>query len=151
MSRTVPTVKLLSQRELDCLIAVESLSQAGWPARTTDIARGLLVKAPSAVEMISRLQSKHLLEKGPGGARVSQLGYRMLREVHRSHRIFETMLTNLGIKPELACRESKKIERYVSKEVTRAFCSYLGHPSSCPDHMPIDPDPKCCTNSARET
>lgn len=144
MTRATSPTETLSTRELDCLIAVESLSQNGWPARTTDIAGALHVKAPSAVEIISRLHSKHLLERGPGGVRISRTGYKTLTEMHRSHRIVESLLTNLGMKPEIACRESKKIDRYVSKEVTRAFCSYLGHPTACPDHMPIEPDPKCC-------
>jgi DtxR family Mn-dependent transcriptional regulator len=137
-------MKTLSQRELDCLMAIESLTKAGWPARTSEIAKTLHVKAPSAVEIIGRLHSKHLLEKGPGGAKISNQGYRMLGGVHRSHRILETMLANLGIPTNIACQESKKIDRYLSKEVTRAFCSYLGHPKTCPDNMPIQRDPKCC-------
>ena len=141
----------LSPRELDCLIAIESLSQKGWPARTSDIARTLRVKPPSAVELNLRLQSKRLLVKGPGGVRVSRIGLLTLREIHRSHRILEVMFANLGLAPDVACRESKKIDRYVSKEVTRAFCNYLGHPSSCPDQMPIAPDPQCCKIDARES
>ncbi len=146
MTRSSITVKSLSGRELDCLIAVESLSHAGWPARTTDIAGVLHVKAPSAVEIIGRLHSKHLLEKGPGGVRASRAGIRILSEVHRSHRILETLLTSLGISAEVACRESKRIDRYVSSEVTRAFCSFLGHPKACPDNMPIERDPGCCSD-----
>lgn len=149
MSRTLLATESLSQRELDCLIAVESLSDGGWPARTKDIAKTLHVRAPSAVEIIHRLQRKRFLEKGPGGVKVSSAGHRVLGEVHRSHRIMETMLTNMGVPPEVACRESKKIDRYVSKEVTRAFCNYLGHPKACPDNMPIQADPKCCGNIKR--
>ena len=141
----------LNPREIDCLIAIESLSEKGWPARTSDIARILRVNPPSAVEIILRLQSKRLLEKGPGGVRVSRVGHVTLREMHRSHRILETMFANLGLTPDVACRESRKIDRYVSKEITRAFCNYLGHPSACPDHMPIEPDPKCCKNDAKES
>lgn len=149
MSSAALTTDSLSLRELDCLIAIESLSQKGWPARTSDIARMLRVKPPSAVEIILRLQSKRLLEKGPGGVRVSRIGHLTLREMHRSHRILESMFASLGLPADVACRESKKIDRYVSKEVTRAFCNYLGHPSACPDHMPIEPDPKCCKHNER--
>ncbi len=144
MTSSVTKIDSLSPREIDCLIAIETLGQKGWPARTIDIARTLRVKPPSAVEIILRLQSKRLLEKGPGGVRVSPAGHTALNEMHRSHRILETMLANLGLSPDVACRESKKIDRYVSMEVTRAFCNYLGHPSACPDNMPIEPDPKCC-------
>ncbi len=148
MSRALAT-EALSQRELDCLVAVESLSDSGWPARTKDIAKTLQVRAPSAVEIIHRLQEKHFLEKGPGGVKVSFPGHRVLGEVHRSHRIMESMLANIGVPPEVACRESKKIDRYVSREVTRAFCNYLGHPKACPDNMPIQADPKCCSNNKK--
>ncbi len=144
MSPSRRVVNSLTSREFDCLVAVDWLCRDGWPARTVDLARVLRVKPPSVVELVSRLGAKRVLERGPAGVRLSETGSRELGEVRRSHRIFEMMLTRFGMSPEVACRESRKLDRHSSVPVVRAICTYLGHPRTCPHHRPIDPDPECC-------
>ncbi len=134
----------LTLREFDCLLAVESLSHEGWPARLIDIAEALHIRPPSAVELVNKLIAKKLLERGPSGIRLASLGTAELREMHRAHRLLEIMLLRIGMKPAAACVESKRIDRYSSRELVRALCKYLGHPATCPHNMPIEPDPRCC-------
>ncbi len=134
----------LTQRELDCVLTVEALTSKGWPARITDIAGSLGVRAPSAIELVNKLVAKRLLERGPSGIRLAKLGTEELQEMHRSHRLLETMLLKIGMKPAAACVESRRIDRYSSDELVRAICKYLGHPATCPHKMPIAPDPRCC-------
>ncbi len=142
--RHAPVIEILTRREFDCLSAIESLSRKGWPARVVDIARVLHVKPPSIVELIDRLHEKGMLERGPGGVRVSRAGARGLLETHRSHRIFELMLTHMGMSPEVACKESKRVDRHPSRNFIRTVCAYLSHPQECPHGEPIEPDPSCC-------
>lgn len=143
MTRTL-AVETLTRREFDCLSAVEALSRKGWPARIVDIARVLRVKPPSVVELVDRLCEKGMLERGPGGVRVSHGGAKGLQETHRSHRIFELMLTQMGMSPDAACRESKRVDRHPSRNLIRTVCAYLNHPQTCPHGEPIEPDPTCC-------
>lgn len=123
---------------------IELLTRNEWPARITDIAKSLRVKPPSVVELVDRLHEKGMLERGPGGIRISKSGTTGLREIHRSHRIFELMLTQMGMPLEVACRESKRVEGHSSRNVIKAICNYLGHPRVCPHGVPIEPDLTCC-------
>ncbi len=134
----------LTDREIDFLFAIESLAKGGWPARIVDIARLRGVSAPSAIEMVGRLRTRSVVEKGPGGIKVSSRGEKILSEIRRSHRILETILTRMGMNPDTACSESKSIDRHLSRGVTQTICAYLDHPKTCPDAMPIEPDPECC-------
>ena len=137
----------LTKRETDCLLVVESLSQDRWPARIGEVAHRLNVSTPSAVELVDRLQSKRMLERGPGGVRLSRIGNAGLLGVHRAHRLFENMFTRMGMRPEAACRESGIMDRHLSREALKVVCRYLGHPKTCPHDLPIEPDPSCCTRS----
>ncbi|HZY95216.1 MAG TPA: metal-dependent transcriptional regulator [Candidatus Bathyarchaeia archaeon] len=134
----------LTKREVEYLLSVELLTQDAWPARITDIAKSLGVKTPSAVELVNGLIAKKLLQRGPSGIRLTGLGARELQGMHRSHRLLESMLLRIGMKPAEACTESRRIDLYSSKELLRAICKYLGHPVSCPHKMQITPDPGCC-------
>ncbi len=137
-------VNCLTSREFDCLAAVNWLCREGWPPRTMDLARVLRVRPPSVVEIVRRLGGKGVLERGPVGVWLSEIGSSERGEVRRSHSIFEMMLTRFGMSPEVACRESRKLDRHSSVPVIRAICAYLSPPRTCPHQRPTDPDLECC-------
>ena len=85
-----------------------------------------------------------------GRMKLTELGRHLGRGVVRRHRLAERLLTDvldfdLGTEEEVAC----EMEHIVSPELTRAICTLLGHPTTCPRGHPIPPGP-CCAADERE-
>jgi DtxR family Mn-dependent transcriptional regulator len=85
-----------------------------------------------------------------GTIELTEQGWWLGRGVVRRHRLAERLLTDaldfeLGTEEEVAC----ELEHIVSPELTRAICTLLGHPTTCPRGKPIPPGP-CCAAHERE-
>ncbi len=122
----------VTERDCDCLQSVQKLSSNGWPARLKDISSDLNVAGPTALGFLDSLMSKSLVEKGRTGYRLTEKGAGVLREVYRSHRVFESLLFQLGVPLDDACAMSSKVDKVIDAKAIDALCSHLGHPSSCP-------------------
>lgn len=133
-----------TERECDCLLAVESASREGWPSRLVDVASEMRVKPPTALEVAVRLRAKGMIEKSRSGMRLTARGKAALASIHRKHRLLELMLMRAGVGMKEACSESDALGRRLSGKSARAICSFLGHPRFCFHRMPIEPDPECC-------
>ncbi len=131
----------VTERDCECLLSVQKFSSNGWPARLKEISSDLNVAGPTALGFLDSLMSKSLVEKGKTGYRLTDKGAEILREMYRSHRVFESLLFKLGVPLNDACEMSSRIDKVIDAKAVDALCSHLGHPSSCPHGYGI-PDEK---------
>ncbi|MFY1645047.1 metal-dependent transcriptional regulator, partial [Methanoculleus bourgensis] len=77
------------------------------------------------------------------GVRLTAPGTDYARFLFRRHRIVALVLSRYGLEPDEACREAKKIEQCISRDLTNRICTSLGHPmmSVCGE---IEHDHSCC-------
>jgi len=129
----------LTTRDYDCLKAVKSLTADGWVARVKDVATSMQVKPPTALGFLDRLVQMSAVEKGVVGYRLTQRGVKLVDDLTRSHRLFETLFFRTGIPLEEAHRISSSIDRYVDDRAAALLCAQLDHPKRCPHEMPIPP------------
>ena len=116
----------------------------GDAVKTTDIAAHFAVAPSTATKTLAEIARTGDIEYSPyHGARLSPLGEEYARFLMRRHRILALMLSRFGLEPDEACREAKKIEQCVSKDLVDRICASLGHPimSVCGR---IEHDHCCC-------
>ena len=133
----------LSKRDSDCIQSIYLLCSDGWPARVKDIASQLKVKPPTDDDILDRLAKMKVVEKGPSGYKLSEKGTTLISEITRTHRLFETLLTEAGIPLEKACSISSSIEGHVDSKTLEKLCSHLSHPDTCPHGRPIPAGDLC--------
>jgi DtxR family Mn-dependent transcriptional regulator len=127
----------LTERDYDCLATVRDLTAGGWAARVRDVAARLRVKPPTAIGFLDRLVRLSAVEKGSVGYRLTPNGTRLLDEVTRSHRLFETLLFRTGMSLDDAHTISSSIDKHVDYKAAALLCAQLDHPKKCPHNMPI--------------
>lgn len=127
----------LTERDYDCLVAVRSLTAEGWVARVKDVASRLKVKPPTALGFLDRLVHVSAVEKGSVGYRLTPKGTRLLDEITRSHRLFETLLFRTGMSLDEAHMISSSIDKHIDDKAAALLCARLDHPKKCPHNMPI--------------
>lgn len=126
-----------SRRDYDCIETVRELSSGGWAARVKDIAGRMNVRPPTAVGFLDRLCTEGLVEKGPGGYRLSKKGVEYYNEATRAHRLIETLFSRNGIPLEVACRLSSSIGDALDDADLERLCAKMSHPETCPHGRPI--------------
>lgn len=122
----------VTDRNCDCLRAVQKFSSNGWPARLKDISADLDVAGPTALGFLNSLMRKAFVEKGATGYRLTEKGLQRLRALDRSHRVFESLLFKVGVPLDEACAASSKVDSLMDTKAVDALCSHLGHPGKCP-------------------
>jgi|Deesub1362B_J571_1020462.scaffolds.fasta_scaffold33814_2 DtxR family Mn-dependent transcriptional regulator len=115
-------------------------------AKINEIAESLKIAPPSAVEMLKKMEKLGLVEYEPRvGIQLTEKGEALARQVIRSHRLAELLLTELldmelnSDVHEHACA----LEHHISEAIAEAVCIKLGHPRQCPHGKPI-PRGECC-------
>ena len=112
-------------------------------AKINDIAKGLNIAPPSAVEMLRKMEGMGLVKyEARVGVSLTDHGREKARQVIRNHRIAELLLTEIlemDVDEEAVCG----LEHHISEEITDAVCTRLNHPRSCPHGNKI-PRGKCC-------
>jgi len=106
----------------------------GSPTLASRVAEMLGVSRASAGEMLKRLESEGLIERGEQKeAILTETGRARAETVVRKHRIIERLLTDfMGYTAELGDTFSDEmVERIEAK---------LGNPERCPHGWPVDPD-----------
>jgi DtxR family Mn-dependent transcriptional regulator len=114
--------------------------------RINQVADGLKISAPSAVEMLRKMESLELVDYMPReGVRLTEKGRERARQVVRNHRLAELLLTDiLGMKLDRDLHSHAcALEHHISKEIEEAVCTRLSHPKRCPHGKPI-PRGNCC-------
>jgi len=130
-------VPKLTKRDYDCLRAIMALTADGWAARVKDVASALGVRPPTVIGFLDRLVQLSVVERGPGGYRLSRKGSKLVDELTRSHRLFETLLFRTGLTIEEAHLISLSIDKDIDDKAAALLCARLNHPKKCPHDMPI--------------
>jgi len=121
------------------LKAVYALHQDTTPATVSRVAELVGVSAPSAWEMLRRLEQQGLVSgAGEEGFRLTSSGGRRAAQVVRRLRLAERLLTDV-LKLDLSkvYDEACKMEHVIGGEVEDRLAEVLGHPATCPHGLPI--------------
>src|SRR5437764_9671128 len=100
------------------------------------------VSRASAGEMLKRLESEGLVERGEHKeAILTPAGADRARRVVRKHRIIERVLPDfMGYTPGEAHVHADELGGTFSDEMIERIEEKLGHPDRCPHGWPVDPD-----------
>jgi DtxR family transcriptional regulator, Mn-dependent transcriptional regulator len=106
------------------------------------VAEMLGVSRASAGEMLKRLETEGLVERGERKeAILTSAGAARARKVVRKHRIIERLLTDfMGYTAAEAHVHADELGGTFSDEMVERIEVKLGHPERCPHGWPIDPD-----------
>lgn len=115
-------------------------------AKINEIAEGLKISPPSAVEMLKKMEEMGLVKyEKRVGISLTKKGRSAARQVIRNHRLAELLLTNiLNMKLDKNVHENAcGMEHHISEEIADAVCTSLNHPRKCPHGNDI-PKGECC-------
>jgi DtxR family Mn-dependent transcriptional regulator len=112
-------------------------------AHLTWVADHLGISAPSAVEMLRKLEKEGLvIYKARQGIKLTDEGREIAKRIIRAHRLIEILMNKTlktNIREETVCG----MEHHMDTEFMDALCTLLNHPRKCPHGNPI-PKGKCC-------
>jgi len=116
------------------------------------VAEMLGVSRASAGEMIKRLETEGLVERGEHReAILTELGAERARRVVRKHRVIERLLTDfMGYTAAEAHVHADELGGTFSDDMIERIEVKLGHPDRCPHGWPIDPDVEQAENRELE-
>lgn len=115
------------------LKSVLVIAQNGHRVTTSRVAEAMAVSAPSASEMLKRLEHLGYLEAGAEGVQLSTIGMQIATQVVRRLRLAERLLTDiLKMDLEGVYDEACKMEHVISKDVEARLDDVLKHPQTCP-------------------
>jgi DtxR family Mn-dependent transcriptional regulator len=112
-------------------------------AHLTWVADHLGIAAPSALEMLRKLEKEGLvIYKARQGIKLTDKGRKIGKRIIRAHRLIEVLMRETlktDIREETVCG----MEHHMDEEFMDALCTLLNHPTKCPHGNPI-PKGKCC-------
>jgi DtxR family Mn-dependent transcriptional regulator len=116
------------------------------------VAEMLGVSRASAGEMLKRLESEGLVERGERKeAILTAAGAERARKVVRKHRVIERLLTDfMGYTAAEAHVHADELGGTFSDDMVERIASRLGNPDRCPHGWPIDPDVEQAENRELE-
>jgi DtxR family Mn-dependent transcriptional regulator len=114
----------------------------GSPTLASRVAEMLDVSRASAGEMLKRLESEGLIERGEHKeALLTSSGRKRAERVVRKHRIIERLLTDfMGYTAAQAHVQADVLGDTFSDDMVDRIEARLGHPDRCPHGWPVDPD-----------
>src|SRR3954449_4678120 len=114
----------------------------GSPPLAARVAEMLGVSRASAGEMLKRLESEGLIERGERKeALLTESGRVRAERVVRKHRIIERLLTQFMRLPGYESHErAEALGDTFTDEMIERIDERLGHPERCPHGWPVDPD-----------
>src|ERR671932_1809778 len=114
----------------------------GSPTLASRVAEMLGVSRASAGEMLKRLETDGLVERGENKeAILTPTGRERARKVVRKHRIIERLLTDfMGYTAAEAHVHADELGDTFSDEMVERIEEKLGRPDRCPHGWPVDPD-----------
>ncbi len=123
------------------LKSVLVIALAGHRVTTSRVAEAMGVSAPSASEMLKRLEHQGYLEPSSEGPRLTASGLQIATQVVRRLRLAERLLTDvLKMALPAVYDEACKMEHVISPEVEARLDDVLDHPDRCP-HGHVIPTP----------
>jgi DtxR family Mn-dependent transcriptional regulator len=113
----------------------------GSPTLASRVAEMLGVSRASAGEMLKRLESERLIERGEHKeALLTPAGRKRAEKVVRKHRIIERLLTDfMGYSAAEAHVHADELGDTFSDEMVARIEARLGNPERCPHGWPVDP------------
>jgi DtxR family Mn-dependent transcriptional regulator len=115
---------------------------SGAPTLAARVAEMLGVSRASAGEMLKRLESDGLVERGEHKeAILTPEGRRQAERVVRRHRIIERLLTDfMGYTAAEAHEQADVLGNTFTDDMVDRIGEKLGHPDRCPHGWPVDTD-----------
>src|SRR3954452_16495744 len=123
---------------------------AGSPPLASRVAEMLGVSRASGGEMLKRLESEGLIERGERKeALLTKTGRARAERVVRKHRIIERLLTDfMGYTGYEAHERADEMGDTFDDEMIERIDAKLGHPERCPHGWPVDPDVEQAENES---
>src|SRR3954447_10860722 len=115
---------------------------SGSPPLASRVAEMLRVSRASAGEMLKRLESEGLVERGERKeAILTAPGRERAERVVRKHRIIERLLTDfMGYTGAEAHVQADLLGDTFTDDMVQRIEERLGHPDRCPHGWPVDPE-----------
>jgi DtxR family Mn-dependent transcriptional regulator len=115
----------------------EKLAHIKW------VAAHLGISAPSAVEMLKKLEKEgFVVYKDRKGIDLTDKGREIAKRIIRAHRLIEVLMEKtlkMEVREETVCG----MEHHMDEDFMDALCTLLEHPRHCP-HGNMIPKGKCC-------
>src|SRR5215468_9425298 len=123
--------------------------ETGTPTLAARVAEMLGVSRASAGEMLKRLESEGLVERGEHKeAILTPAGRVRAEKAVRKHRIIERLLTDfMGYTAAEAHVHADELGDTFSDDMIERIDEQLGHPERCPHGWPVDPDAEQAENA----
>jgi DtxR family Mn-dependent transcriptional regulator len=114
---------------------------SGSPTLASRVAEMLGVSRASAGEMLKRLETEGLIERGEHKeALLTSSGRKRAEKVVRKHRIIERLLTDfMGYSAAEAHVHADELGDTFSDDMVERIDQRLGNPERCPHGWPVDP------------
>jgi DtxR family Mn-dependent transcriptional regulator len=121
----------------------------GSPTLAARVAEMLGVSRASAGEMLKRLETEGLIERGAHKeALLTASGRARAERVVRKHRIIERLLTDfMGYTAAEAHVYADELGDTFTDDMVERISERLGHPERCPHGWPVDPDVEQAENA----
>ena len=115
-------------------IVIKFLFRNSVPLKVGKLARELNIPHSTLGSCITRLKTKELVKyEAYHEVELTSKGKDLAIELNRHARLLEIFLHNeLGLKPELAHRESENLNLLFSCETINKICKKYEHPKKCP-------------------
>jgi DtxR family transcriptional regulator, Mn-dependent transcriptional regulator len=122
---------------------------AGSPPLASRVAEMLHVSRASAGEMLKRLETEGLIERGERKeALLTASGRARAERVVRKHRIIERLLTDfMGYTGYEAHERADELGDTFDDEMVARMHEKLGYPDRCPHGWPVEPDVEQAENA----
>src|SRR3954451_6243825 len=114
----------------------------GSPTLASRVAEMLGVSRASAGEMLRRMETEGLIERGEQKeALLTASGRKRAEQVVRKHRIIERLLTDfMGYTAAEAHVHADELGDTFTDDMVERISEKLGHPDRCPHGWPVDPE-----------
>ena len=115
------------------------LQEAGLPMTGANVARAMLLSAPTVHEMIGRLERDGYITRAPDKTiAFTEAGAAHAEGVVRRHRLIERFLTDvLGIPWDEVHEEAERLEHAMSPVLEERMLAAIGDAKTCPHGHPI--------------
>lgn len=128
----------VTKKERDCLVTISKLHRGEFPPRLSEIAKDMGIKAPTALNLVERLEDKSLVEKKKGMILLTGEGQETVSSLLYVHRIMETLFVTSGVPVDSACEEVEQFDYLIPvSSASKVFVS-MGNPDRCPHGEPIE-------------
>ena len=108
------------------LETIYQLSRERGTVRSVDVAESMGYSKPSVSRAVGLLkQGGYLVMEKDGSLTLTETGLETAKKVYERHTILTSLLTWLGVDPEIAAEDACKMEHVISDETFDAFKRHI--------------------------